>query len=69
MSQEWYSRKESAKYLGVSPDTIDRLRQAGRLATYRNPETGAVRLRKSELDEVFVREETNGLPELSYRAS
>lgn len=70
MSQEYFSRRDAAKYLGVSPDTLDRLRKSGRLSTYSNPETGTVRLKKSELDAVFVRDdEEDSEPALSYRAS
>jgi len=53
MSQEWLSRKEAAQYLGVSADTVDRLATRGTITKYRNPETGMVRLRKSELDDAF----------------
>lgn len=44
----WLTQNEAAKYLGVSPKTISRLRESGRLSYYRLERL--VLLKKSDID-------------------
>lgn len=44
----WFTQREAAAYLGVSPKTISRLRESGRLSFYRLDRL--VLLKKSDVD-------------------
>lgn len=44
----WFTQNEAAAYLGVSPRTISRLRESGRLCFYRLERL--VLLKKSDID-------------------
>lgn len=50
----WLDRLDAARYLGLSPRTIDRMVDDGRLRAYRLPPRG-VRLKVADLDAVLER--------------
>lgn len=49
----WFTQSEAAAYLGVSPKTISRLRESGRLSYYKLD--SLVLLKKSDIDRLVER--------------
>ncbi|MBC2594607.1 helix-turn-helix domain-containing protein [Ruficoccus amylovorans] len=49
----WMTKQEAADYLGISPRTIDRKREAGKLKGYLVEGTTTFRFKKDDLDDLM----------------
>lgn len=56
----WLSRKEAAAHTGLSIDSIDRAITDGDLPAYRAPGGRAIRIKREDLDGMFVRVPAGG---------
>lgn len=63
-SQQWISKREAARRLGVSEKTVDRRRLSGELASFKlsDAQTGQVRISADSLDAYVARRQ--GLQEI-----
>lgn len=53
--KQLYTRKEAAKRLGVSEDTLDRIRKAGQIAYLQRSPNGKVWISEDAIEEYFAR--------------